>query len=80
MTTLTMFKPVAPTEVETKLARESSRRLAGYRRGDLKVRVPGSDESIILPAAAVRLLIDLLSEMAAGNAITLIPIHAELTT
>jgi len=33
-----------------------------------------------LPASAVRLLLDILTEMAQGNAITLIPIHAELTT
>ena len=33
-----------------------------------------------LPASAARLLLDILTEMAQGNAITLIPVHAELTT
>ena len=33
-----------------------------------------------LPAAALRLLQHVLTEMAQGNAVTLIPIHAELTT
>lgn len=33
-----------------------------------------------MPAVAVRLLVDLLSAMAEGNAVTLIPIHDELTT
>ena len=33
-----------------------------------------------LPAAAVRMLIHLLEEMAQGNAVTLIPVRAELTT
>ena len=37
-------------------------------------------ESLSLPASAVRLLADILTEMAEGNAITLIPVHAELTT
>ncbi|MFI5381554.1 MAG: excisionase family DNA-binding protein [Tepidisphaerales bacterium] len=37
-------------------------------------------ETVELPATAVRLLARILSEMAAGNAVTLIPIHAELTT
>ena len=33
-----------------------------------------------LPASAVRLLLDILTEMAKGNTITLIPVHAELIT
>lgn len=35
---------------------------------------------IVIPVAAVRLLCRLLNEMALGNAVTLIPIHAEMTT
>jgi excisionase family DNA binding protein len=34
----------------------------------------------VLPAAAVRLLGALLTELAKGNAVTLMPHHAELTT
>ena len=37
-------------------------------------------EVVSLPAGAVRLLMDLLTEMAEGNAVTLMPMHAELTT
>ena len=73
-------EPIVPTENDSSLARESSRRLSQFMDRNLKVRVPETDETIELPASAVRLLVHLLSEMAAGNAVTLFPIHAELTT
>jgi excisionase family DNA binding protein len=73
--------PVAPTEHDSRLARESSRRLSPYVKRDLRVRVSGGDgPDIELPAAAVELLVHLLTQMAEGHAITLMPVHAELTT
>ena len=36
--------------------------------------------AVEIPAAAFRLLMDVLNQMAQGNAMTLIPVHAELTT
>jgi excisionase family DNA binding protein len=72
--------PVSPTPAESALAKDSSRRLAPFLAKSLKIQIPDSKEKVVLPASAVRLLVELLSEMAAGNTVTLIPIHAELTT
>lgn len=78
-------EPVAPTETEALLARETSRLLASHvrTRRALRVRVMDDEKTgdiLSLPASAVRLLLEILTEMAQGNAITLIPVHAELTT
>lgn len=72
--------PVYPSPQEAKLAEESCRQLAAYGADELRVKISKSGETVVLPAAAMRLLIDLLAAMAEGNAVTLIPIHAELTT
>lgn len=73
--------PVAPSEHDVRLARESSRQLSPYMKQDLRVRITDDDGAEIeLPAAAVHLLVHLLTQMAEGNAITLMPTHAELTT
>jgi excisionase family DNA binding protein len=81
----TPLEPVAPTEEESRLARESGRRLAAHLRPQQDVRVqiledghPG--EVLAIPAPALRLLTRILAEMAEGNAVTLMPVHAELTT
>jgi excisionase family DNA binding protein len=74
---------VAPSAAESELARDSSRRLSRYSRKNLKVQIPRpgrEPETIELPASAVNLLVRILTEMSEGNAVTLIPIHAELTT
>ena len=78
---------VAPTAADAQLALESSRRLtkilAAKPRKSLRVRVElenEPEESVLIPVTAFRLLNSILTEMAKGNAVTLIPIHAELTT
>ena len=80
------FKTVAPTEADVQLARESSRRLATHklgRRASVRIQVldDGEEaETLAVPASALRLFLHLLTEMSQGNAVTLIPTHAELTT
>jgi excisionase family DNA binding protein len=67
------------------MAGNSSRQLASFlsdRAGD-EVRIAieeNPDEVVSIPISAFRLLADILTEMSKGNAVTFIPIHAELTT
>jgi len=74
---------VVPSEEDSRVAAESSRVLAQSTSSasDKELRVQLDDgQQIVLPKAAARLLSHLLTEMGRGNAVTLIPIHAELTT
>ena len=79
------FETTPPTEADSELARESSRRLAPLlaAQGALRIRVVpegGEEAPLEIPTSALRLLLDVLTEMADGNAVTLIPVHAELTS
>ncbi len=73
-----------PTEEETEISKESSRILASHISEGVRhlkiVEADGSEAAATIPAAAYRLLIDILTQMSQGNAVTVIPIHAELTT
>src|SRR5216683_4368410 len=82
---LEVLEPVTPTEDESRQALESVRRLAPHLRARRGLRLQiveddGPEETLAIPASALRLLADMLTEMAQGNAVTLIPIHAEMTT
>ena len=77
--------PVTPNENEAILAQETSRRLAILlgERTEVKVQIVAEDsvdEVLTVPGSAMRLLVQILAEMAQGNGVTLLPIHAELST
>ncbi len=76
--------PVIPSKKDIQLATEGSRILA---------KVPEKESStfeivigekkgttIKMPASVLRMLLTILTQMARGNAVTIIPIHSELTT
>ncbi len=76
--------PVMPSAADAQMAKLTSRTLASIMSSlddDLEIQIlEGDDQRVKLPTSAVRLLLDILEQMARGNAVTLIPVHAELTT
>jgi len=75
---------VTPSDADSALAKESSQRLAahmGHAEGlRLELKTGTESEELVLPPSALRLLLGVLTEMGQGNAVTLTPIRAELTT
>lgn len=71
--------PVMPDAMESELAETASRALTRASKEGIRVRLD-DDSELQLPRSVTPLLIHLLTEMAQGNAVTLIPVHAELTT
>jgi len=75
---------VTPTKADSVLAKESGQRLAAHLGGAgglrLEVKTDTTSDDLVLPPPAVRLLLHVLTEMGEGNAVTLTPIRAELTT
>lgn len=72
-----------PTPDEVEVARSSSRTLAKYADEDrvsLTINGQQSKDELILPGTAVDLLLNILSELSQGNAINVMPVHAELST
>jgi excisionase family DNA binding protein len=75
-----------PSEAEIELSTQSSRILASRfnthsATQEIKIEFEnGKEKSIQIPSLAYELLIEILSQMSQGNAVTLVPVHAELTT
>jgi excisionase family DNA binding protein len=75
--------PILPSEAEARMAAELARKIAAHlgEGATLKVQVEGKNrEAEPLPPIAARLVLDLLEELARGNAVTVNGIEAEITT
>ena len=73
---------VTPTKADSALAKELSQKLAAHAGSALRLELKTgrSTEELVLPPAALRLLLRALTELGQGNAVTLTPLHAELTS
>jgi len=72
-----------PAEEERDRARDALRELAPLRSRRLvhvRSEDPDHDVDVVLPARIFDALLELLRHTAEGNAVTLVPVHAELTT
>jgi len=79
-------EPVQPGEEDVTIADAAVDQVTAYLArhpdGPAQVRllVEDDDEELIVPRGAVELLARILAHMAAGQAVSVVPAHAELTT
>src|SRR5579859_6565346 len=82
MSPAAVLSPEIPTEAEAMLARQTKDILAPRIGSEVTVDLKALLEypTVRIPAAAARLLVQILDEMSRGNAVKIVPVHAELTT
>jgi excisionase family DNA binding protein len=79
-------KTVLPLEKEVEAAVQGQRALASLLSTKFETqRIDIFDKedkphTLVLPTSALRLLVDILGELAIGNAVKVVPVHAELTS
>ena len=79
-------KTILPLEKEVEAAVQGQRELASLLSTKFETqRIDIFDKedkphSLVLPTSALRLLVDILGELAIGNAVKVVPVHAELTS
>lgn len=79
-------KTILPMEKEVEVAVQGQRALASFLSTQFETqRIEIFDKedrphTIELPTSALRLLVDILGELAIGNAVKVVPVHAELTS
>jgi excisionase family DNA binding protein len=82
----TLHEPRLPSVADIEVARTAVAQLRDMQLGDgqtsvqLRAVEDGTEAIVNLPKAALDLLVDMLSQLASGHAVTIVPVHAELTT
>jgi len=74
------FESVVPNEAEAQLAQRSVQHLANLvdNKSEYELQLVGTEDAIAIPASAMQLFAHILGEMAKGNAVTFMPLRAEL--
>jgi excisionase family DNA binding protein len=84
MSPTAVLTPEIPSEAEAVLAKETKEILAPRigKNASLDLRAMNfeSEPTVKIPASAARLLVQIPDEMSRGNAVKIVPVHAELTT
>jgi len=86
MTANHLPKTMLPLEKEVEAAVQGQRELASLLSTKFETqRIDIFDKedkphTLVLPTSALRLLVDILGELAIGNAVKVVPVHAELTS
>lgn len=86
MTTAQLSETTLPVAREVQAAVQGQRDLAAYLATQFETQHiqifddKNQSHQVELPTSALRLLLDVLAELADGNAVKVVPIHAELTT
>jgi excisionase family DNA binding protein len=83
--TTSISEPIVPTAEDAVLAKKARRALASQQDQFMSLHVQivqkrKTLKGVLLPLSAVRLVFAIIDEMLVGNAVMLIPVHAELTT
>ncbi|WLG27619.1 helix-turn-helix domain-containing protein [Pseudomonas lurida] len=79
-------KTILPLEKEVEAAVQGQRELASLLSTKFETqRIDIFDKedkphTLVLPTSALRLLVDILGQLAIGNAVKVVPVHAELTS
>lgn len=84
MSQIAVLTPELPSEAEALVARETrdilAPRLGRLSTFDMEALDLASEPTLRIPLSAARLLVQILDEMSRGNAVKIVPVHAELTT
>lgn len=84
--TTTQLPQTMPMAEEVALARQSGRTLSAYLQTHSETQEikifddKGIAHPVRIPMSALRLLVEMLTAIGEGNAVSIIPVHAELTT